>query len=259
MSDFFFDLAAPDGAPANDPVEKARASVRQDLMKRFYTAVTVEPAEDGGFKVLLDGRPVRTPARKPLAVPDERVARAVAAEFDAQTTHIDPAKMPVTRLVNSTLDGVMDAAEAVADEAAAYAGSDLLFYRAEDPERLVQRQTATWDPIVAWAETRFGCRFHLAGGVMPVAQDPAALAAVRAAMPADPFQLAGLHSATTLTGSALIARAMLERRLTLDEGWAAAHLDEDWNVELWGEDAEASARRAYRRAEMDAAALLMGL
>lgn len=259
MSDLFFDLAAPEGTPSDDPIEKARASVRRDLMKRFYAAASVEPSDGGGFAVLLDGRPVRTPARKTLAVPDERVARAVAAEFEAQATHVDPATMPVTRLVNSTLDGVVDNAAAVADEAAAYAGSDLLFYRADGPERLVRRQTAIWDPIVRWAEERFACRFRLAEGVMPVAQDPAALRAVREAMPDDPFELAGLHSATSLTGSALIARALFEGRLDVDSAWAAAHLDEDWNVELWGEDAEAAARRAFRRAEMDAAALLMGL
>ena len=211
MSDLFFDLAGPeDGRPAvapDDPVAKARASIRPDLMKRFYAAVSVEREAEGGFRVLLDGRPVRSPARKPLAVPRETVALAIAAEFDAQATHIDPSRMPVTRLVNSTLDGVVEAAEAVADEAASYAGSDLLFYRADGPDRLIARQTATWDPIVGWAERRFGARFRLAEGVMPVAQDPAALAAVRAAMPADPWPLAGLHSATTLTGSAQSGRS----------------------------------------------------
>lgn len=256
MTDLFHDLSSPDGL-SKDPVERARALSRGEKPRRFYTTVGVEEAE-GLFRVTLDGKPIRTPAKRAFAVPDERLAAALAAEWQAQGAQIETGSMPLTRIVNSAIDGVADEAEAVADEAARYAGSDLLFYRADGPDRLVARQTATWDPILRWAEERLSPRFRLAEGVMPVEQDPAAIAAVRAAVPMEPLALAGFHTVTTLTGSVLIALAVAEGRLSPDEGWSAAHLDEDWNIELWGEDDEAAARRAYRRAEYDAAVLLLG-
>ncbi len=170
---------------------------------------------------------------------------------------IDPATMPLTRLVNSALDGVAIETAAVADETAHYAGSDLLYYRADGPARLVERQRDLWDPILAWAERRYGVRFRLVNGVMPVDQDPAVVAAVRAAMPEDAVVLAGLNMATSLLGSVLLALAVLDGALDEEAAWAAAHLDEDWNTELWGEDEEAAARRAFRRADMAAACLAM--
>jgi chaperone required for assembly of F1-ATPase len=255
MRDILNDLA--DGEPES-AYEKAKALSRRELPKRFYTEASVTEGPDG-WAVLLDGRPLRTPSRRPVEVPDRALAEALAGEWRAQGTHVDPGTMPLTRIVNSTIDGVADEAEAVADEVARYAGSDLLFYRAGTPERLAERQTAAWDPLVAWAEERFGVRFRLAEGVMPVEQDPAALAAVRAAIPTDPWMLAALHTVTTLTGSAVLALAVAERALPPDAAWAGAHIDEDWNAELWGEDEEAAERRAFRKAEFDAAVLLMRL
>lgn len=248
--------AAGEGARMEDPNEKARQNARQALPKRFYAEVSVDEAE-GAFRVLLDGRPVRTPARNVLAVSRASVAEALAAEWRAQGETIDPGTMPLTRLVNSALDGVASEIEAVADETARYAGSDLLYYRADGPQRLVERQTATWDPILAWAECRFGVRFRLVSGLMPVEQDTAVVAAVRAAMPEDPLVLAGLNTATSLMGSAILALAVLEGALSHEEAWTVAHIDEDWNAELWGDDHEALARREYRRAEMAAAHLAM--
>lgn len=253
MRDIFEDLEQP--GPA-DPVRRARELSRGDLPKRFYTDVAVAE-EEGAYAIHLDGRPVRTPARASLRVPSRPVAEAIAAEWARQGDRIDPATMPLTRLVNTALDGVASELEATADDIAKFAGSDLLCYRAEGPERLVERQTRNWDPVVAWAEKRLGVRFHLAAGVMPVNQDPAAVPALRAVLPDAVLPLAALHTITTLTGSALLALALHDRHLTPDEAWNAAHIDEDWEIELWGEDAEAVARRAFRRSEFDAAVRLL--
>ncbi len=256
MPDIFETLSGPGGHDPTKAQEKARQVARGELPKRFYKAARAGKAGDG-FRVLLDERPVRTPAKAVLAVPDEVVAEALAAEWNAQGAVIDPGTMPLTRLVNIAIDGVPAVAGQVKDEIAAYAGNDLLAYRADGPERLVARQTELWDPIVAHAEKRLGLRVRLAEGVMPVDQDAALVPAVRAALPDDPFALAGLHTVTSITGSALIALALLDRRLDAAAAFAAAHVDEDWNIELWGEDAEAARRRAFRKGEMIAAALLV--
>ncbi len=231
MRDILTEVAG-EGARAEDPAETARRLSKQALPKRFYSAVSVDE-EGGACRVLLDGKPVRTPARNVLAVSRPAVAEALAEEWRAQGEHIDPATMPLTRLVNSALDGVANEIAAVADETAHYAGSDLLYYRADGPDRLVERQTATWDPILVWAERRFGVRFRLASGVMPVEQDPAVVGSIRAAMPEDAVLLAGLNTATSLLGSVLLALAVLEGAVSEEAAWNAAHLDEDWNAELW--------------------------
>jgi chaperone required for assembly of F1-ATPase len=259
VPDIFDVLGAPEGPGGHDPVaaaQRARSVARGELPRRFYETAGVEPAGDG-FRVVLDGRPVRTPARADLAFRDRAIAEAIAAEWAAQGERIDPATMPLTRLVNVAIDGVGPALEQVKDEIAAYAGSDLLSYRADGPGRLVARQTALWDPLVAHASRRLGWRIRLAEGVMPVEQDPGLVPAFRALLPDDPFALAGLHTVTSITGSALIALAVMDRVVTSGEAFAAAHVDEDWNIELWGEDSEAAARRAFRRAEMEAASLLL--
>lgn len=246
----------PPPPAANDPVALARKMMRPELPKRFYTTVGTRAA-DGGFEIVLDGRPVRTPKRRPLAVADAGIAETVAAEWDAQETEIDPARMPMTCLLNAAIDGVADMPDAVAADIAAFAGTDLLCYRAGMPEGLVNRQKEVWDPILSWAETTLGARFMLAEGVMPVAQADTTLAAVRNRLPTnDPLALAALHSMTTLTGSVLIALAVQDGKLTVDEAWEAAHVDEDWNISLWGADAEATRRRQRREIEMRAAALL---
>ncbi|QRG05020.1 ATPase [Xanthobacter dioxanivorans] len=247
-----------DSVPGDDPVARARAAQRTPLPKRFYTDVSVGEGE-GGFTILLDGRPVRTPARRLLAAPTRALAEAMAAEWAAQASEINPFFMPLTRLVNVALDRVAPEADAVRDEVVLYAGSDMLFYRAEGPQKLVERQAAHWDRVLDWMNEAHDARFFLAEGVRHVAQPEAALAQVRALVPLAPLALGAVHSMTTLTGSALLALAVAEDRLTVDEAWVAAHVDEDWNREQWGEDEAASARRAARRTEMDAAARLIRL
>ncbi|MBO0902496.1 ATP12 family chaperone protein [Jiella sonneratiae] len=231
---------------------------RPELPKRFYKEVTLAETP-AGFAVELDGRPVRTPARHPLAVRQAHVAEALVEEWAAQGDRIDPATMPLTRLVNTTIDGILADPEPVRDDIARFAETDLLFYRAGEPDRLVTRQRERWDPLLDWAEGRFGARFVLAQGVMHVAQPEASLQAIRdhLARIRDGYAVAALHQVTTLTGSALIALAVADGRLDVEEAWALAHLDEDWNVEQWGRDAEAEQRRALRFREMAAAALLL--
>jgi len=247
-----------DGVPGDDPVARARAAQRTPLPKRFYTEVSVGEGE-GGFTILLDGRPVRTPARGLLRAPTRALAEAMAAEWAAQDTEINPFLMPLTRLVNVALDRVGPEAEAVRDEVVRYAGTDMLFYRADGPQKLVARQARSWDPVLDWMSGTHGARFFLSEGVQHVTQPADALARVAGRVPLDPLRLAAIHSMTTLTGSALLALAVAEGALDVDAAWAAAHVDEDFNREQWGEDEIAARRRAARRTEMDAAARLLGL
>lgn len=253
MRDLFEEGAGP--SPL-DPTEAARRSSRTPLRNRFYEKADVAPVADG-FAVRLDGRAVHTPARRALIAPSQAVAEAISAEWEAQTKVIDPLAMPLTRLANSIVDGVADRAREVADDIVKYLGTDALFYRAEHPEALVARQGAQWDPLLFWAAEQFGAHFILAQGVVHVRQPEQALAAARAALPDDSWRLGALHAVTTLTGSALLALALLHGRLSADAAWSAAHLDEDWNAEQWGIDEEAADRRAARRRDFDAAALVL--
>jgi chaperone required for assembly of F1-ATPase len=246
--------------PTNEgPMQAAQRLMRPDLPKRFYKSAEAAKLGDG-FTVLLDGRPVRTPAKTQLIVPWEALALALAAEWNAQAEIIDPSKMPLTRLVNSALDGVAREADAVRAEIVKYAGSDLICYRADAPERLVARQSAAWDPVLAWSREKLGADFAQAQGIIFVDQPRESLAAIGETLDGiDIFRLAALSAVTTLTGSALLAIALLHGRLSTEEAWAAAHVDEDWNVELWGTDDEARDRRARRYEEMEAAARLIAL
>ncbi len=240
-----------------NPMEAARRLTAPTRQKRFYKEARMEPEEDG-FVLRLDRKRAMTPARRPLSVPHRHLADAIAAEWAGQGEFIDPASMPVTRLANSAIDGVAARLAEVRREVLAYAGTDLLCYRAGEPEGLVLRQREAWDPVLAWAEKRFG-RFVLAEGIVHVAQPEATLAVLSTALEAhdDPFRLAGLSLATTLSGSALIALALAEGALDVDRAWAAAHVDEDWNIEKWGADSEAIQRRARRLEDFRAAALAL--
>jgi chaperone required for assembly of F1-ATPase len=237
-----------------DPVRAARGA-KASLPKRFYKLAEAGEGEHG-FHLLLDGRPARTPARRPLALRVRAAAELLAAEWAAQAEVIDPAAMPLTRIVNAGLDHVASQAEEVRADAVKYAGSDLLFYRAEEPRRLAERQQDLWDPVLAWAAERYGATFMLSAGINHVEQPARSLDAVRAAIDAvsDPVALAALHVMTTLTGSVLLALAVAERRLTPQEAFALAELDADTQREIWGADEEADAARARRESEMLAAA-----
>jgi chaperone required for assembly of F1-ATPase len=243
-----------------DPTEAARRAMRPQLRRRLYERVAVEDGAESGeheFRIVLDGRPVKTPARRTLAAPTRALAEAIAAEWDAQRDVINPAKMPLTRLANSIIDGVADAVAAVAAEVEKYLASDLLFYRAEGPDGLVAREATAWDPVLGWACEALGARFVTARGMVHVAQPAPALALASAAIPRDHWLLGAVHAITTLTGSALLAIALARGALTIDQAWAAAHVDEDWNMAFWGSDEIALERRAARLAEMQAAATVL--
>ncbi len=262
MSDDIFRDLLPSHGEKIDPVEMARRDQRKNLPKKFFKEASAQEI-DGGFVLALDGRPARTPGRNPLATPSRTLTEAMAAEWNAQGEFIDPATMPITRIVNSALDGVASEMDAVAAEIVKYAGSDLLVYRAGDPPALVAEQSAAWDPIIAWAREELVARFVLAEGVMFVDQPehvgPAIAAAVAAAAGGSPLRLGALHVMTTLSGSALLALAVARGRLTPAEAWGAAHVDEDFQIRGWGEDSEAAARRAKRWTEMEAAARVVSL
>jgi chaperone required for assembly of F1-ATPase len=240
-----------------DPVEAARRNMRPNSRKRFYQHAGV--GQGVPYPILLDARTVKTPAGAALAVPAEPLAQAIAAEWDAQRERIDPATMPLTRLANTIIDGVAPATEPVVEEIAKYLGSDLLCYRADAPDGLVQTQAQHWDPILAWARDALGVRFRLGAGVMFVAQPEDAVAAARAAIPSDPWRLGAVSVMTTLTGSALIALAVAAGRLDVGQAWNAANVDEDWNMNFWGRDELALQRRETRFADMQAAAKVLEL
>jgi len=239
-----------------DPTQAARRAARPQLRRRFYDQAAIEEGATG-FIVTLDDRPVKTPAGRTLAAPTRVLAEAIAAEWAEQREVIDPSRMPLTRLANTIIDGVAHACAQVAAEIEKYLSCDLVFYRADRPQGLAERQGAAWDVILDWARLSLGARFATAHGIVHVMQSPEALNAARAAIPSDPWRLGAVHLITTLTGSALIALAFAAGAISLEEAWAAAHVDEDWNLEQWGRDELALNRRAYRFSEMQAAARVL--
>ena len=228
-------------------------------MRRFYDGVTVV-SEAAGLAVALDGRPIRTPAGRPLALPTAALAEAIAAEWAGQGERLRRDRMPLTRLANGALDRVPGEREAVIAETLAYAATDLVCYRAEAPRALVQRQRAAWQPLLDWLAAHHGARLRVTRGVVPIAQDEHALARIAETVSAfDGWRLTGLHALAVATGSLVVALACVEGRIDGDAAWAASRIDEDYQITIWGEDAEAAARRAALRAEVVAAARFVAL
>ena len=239
---------------------KGNGAVGQDkpqLPKRFYTDVAVSPADDG-YGITLDGRKVNTPGRTPFVMPARALAEAVAGEWQAQGDHINPATMPLTALGNSALDYVTPSMDAVRDEICAFAGGDMLLYRAASPVGLVERQSAAWDPVLAWVEAELGAHFELTEGLMPIPQAEDSLEKIAAGLnEVPPLPLAAISVVTTLTGSALLGLGLARGHSNSDAVWLAAHIDEDWQIEKWGRDEEAEIRRKKRKTEYEAAALVL--
>ncbi|MDX8440164.1 ATP12 family chaperone protein [Mesorhizobium australafricanum] len=258
MRDILEDLEAGKLLSDPDPVRRAQIQMKTPLPKRFYKAVSVVPAE-GGFAVHLDGRPVRTPGKAVMVLPTEKAAALVADEFSAQDEVVDPVTMPVMRLVNTAIDGVASDPQAVLEDVLRFASSDLLCYRADGPQGLVDRQNKLWDPVLDWAHGHLGARFNLAEGIIHVEQPREAIAVLGAHLGqrSEPMRLAAIHVMTALTGSALLALAVDFGELDGEEAWAAGHVDEDWQIEHWGHDAEAVARRSARKRDMMAAVSLL--
>lgn len=228
-------------------------------MKRFWRSAAAAPA-DGGWTVELDGRPVRTPARAPLAVPAEALALAIADEWNSVEESIDPRAMPLTGLANAALDRVAPDREAFASGLARYGESDLACYRADFPRKLVERQEASWDALLGWARRRFDVDFATTCGVMHVPQPPATVQRLDHAVAAlDPFRLAGLYPLVTTGGSLVAALAVLEGALSPEDAWAAVTIDDCWQLEQWGSDSEAEAALENRRRDFFAAARFLRL
>jgi chaperone required for assembly of F1-ATPase len=232
---------------------------RRQLPKRLFKTVTIANAA-GGVCLLLDGKPIRTPRKARFVLPTKSLAEALAAEWEAQGTHIDPVTMPLTRLANSAIDGVSGCEQQIREEILAYAASDLLCYRAERPEALVRRQSELWDPIVVWGKQALGVRLTIARGLMPISQPTTNRAEVARALDGlDAFELAAVHSMTMLTGSALLVLAHLRDHISAEATWAAATLEEIWQAEQWGVDPQAQAARERRGEELRAASRFLAL
>lgn len=254
-------MTASDDDPRDPKDGKPRFSARElnarPLPRRFFTSVTVGERGASGVPVLLDGKAARTPKKSELRVPSLALARTLAGEWAAQDERIDPARMPMTRLVNTAIDGVMGREADVRADVVKYAGSDLVCYRAERPDGLIKAQAKHWDPVLAWGE-QHGICLTVQRGLVHVAQPEASVAAVaHRVAPLAAFELTALHTMLTLTGSALLALGVVERAWDVEAAWNAAHVDEDWQIAEWGEDEEAAARRTFRSVEMAAAGRLL--
>lgn len=226
--------------------------------KRFWTEATVQ-AEENGWTVRLDGKPIRTPLKTPVHMPTRALADGAAAEWQAQDGVIDPLSMPLMRAVNATLDKVMPQQDEVAGHLAGYGESDLLCYRATAPARLAARQADAWDPMLDWAAGRYGARLRVTEGVMPVAQDDAALEGLRARVHGcSPWEITALSEFITLSGSLILGLAALEEE-EIDRLWALSRIDEEWQAEQWGRDEEADVLAETKRAAFGQAARYLGL
>ncbi|MFO1036375.1 MAG: ATP12 family protein [Geminicoccaceae bacterium] len=208
-------------------------------MKRFYKEVATVPAEAGRWQIELDGRPVRTPQRRLLTLPTEGLAALVAEEWAAQGEEIKPREMPLTTLATTVHDLMPQRREDAIAEIEGYAATDLLCYRADGPPDLVQRQHASWQPWLDWAEQQFDARLAVATAVQPLEQPDAALRALAAAVRAsDDWRLVGLHAVTTLTGSIVLGLALARGAVDAERALDVALLDELFEIERWGLDEE---------------------
>lgn len=215
--------------------------------KVFWAEVAVAPAE-GGYSVLLDERPVRTPNRRPMILPTRGLADLVAAEWAAQEGEIRPRTMPATRMANTAIERVGAHRAEIAAMVADYGGTDLICYRAETPAALAARQAAGWDPLIDWAGAALGARLRTGRGVVPVPQDPGALSRLAAEAGAmDDFRLAAFHDLVSLSGSLVIAFAVIHGARDPETAWDLSRIDEEWQAEQWGRDAEAEEAAAAKR------------
>ena len=207
--------------------------------RRFWKAADVRPQGDG-WEVVLDDRPLRTPGKLPLILPTEALARAIAAEWDAQTDVIDPNRMPLTRAANSAVEKVTPQFHDVTSMLGDYGGTDLLSYRASEPEALTRMQAVGWDPLIDWAATELRAPLRITHGVIPVPQDPAVLLKLQAEIASlDAFALTALHDLVTLPGSLILGLAVLRGRLDAETAWKLARIDEEFQADRWGRDEDA--------------------
>ena len=248
-----------EGKTSDGPRIPGKEAMQPELRKRFYKAVSTEPRGEE-YIVMLDGRPVRTPSKTILSLPNVELASELAQEWDGQVDVIDPATMTMTKIANTAVDGVTNKEDEVRAELVKFAGNDLLCYRADHPQELVERQKLVWDPLLTWAATTYGAEFQQTAGIMPITQADETLDAFdKALVPENALGLSALHVLVTLSGSAVLALAVRHGHVSPQEAWAAAHVDEDWQIAQWGEDTEAQERRDKRWAEFSAAARFLEL
>lgn len=227
--------------------------------KRFWDAAQVSDAAQG-YKILLDTRPLRTPAKTELIVPNRRLAEEIAAEWDRVEGEIKPQTMRFTRAANAAIDKVLPQKADVAAMLAAYGGTDLLCYRATEPAELIARQMEAWDPLLAWAETVLDAKLVATQGIVPVDQDPVVLAGLHQRVAdLDVFELTAFHDLVTIGGSLVLAFAVIHERITAEFAWNTSRIDETYQEEQWGEDEDATALAQTKRADFIAAAELFFL
>lgn len=241
----------------DDGYGRAQAHARRQLPKRFYKSAAVEPV-DGGFAVTLDGRSTKTPGGKKIVVPAAPLATAMVEEWAGQGDEIDPDTMPLVRLVNSALEAGAERQQGLRDEILSYAGNDLLLYRADSPRELVAEQERLWDAALVRVARHFGVAFQPTVGIIHQPQPEPTLARLAATLQEEGLlALAAMVVITGITGSGVLAIALRHRLLSADAVWAAAHVDEDHNIRLWGEVEEATLRREKRRRDFDAAVRML--
>jgi chaperone required for assembly of F1-ATPase len=232
---------------------------QKQAVKRFYRVAAHVPSRSA-WQITLDGKPVRTPRRNLLIVDAAPLAEAIVAEWSAQGDKVEPRTMPLTGLSNAAVDHVAADRRAFAASLASYGESDLICYRAEGPDDLVRQQSTVWDPLVRWASHRFGAELSVTSGIAHVAQDRIAIERLAAALEAmNDFQLAALQPLVTISGSLVIALAIADGKISADEAFDAGHLDELYQAEKWGDDAEALAARLGRKIAFNAAARMLTL
>ncbi len=229
------------------------------LQKRFWEKVSVRPDGDG-FAIYLDERQLKTPAKASLVVPTKAMAEGIAAEWDAVEGKINPLAMHLTRCANATIDKVVFEREAVAAMLLEYASTDLVCYRSESPEELVARQTAAWDPVLDWLDAEFGARLHPVAGIIHKPQPEASLARLKDAVFAfDPWKMTAFHDLVTISGSLVLSLAVTSGHMSAQEVWPLSRVDEDWQIEQWGEDDEATEHAALKLSDFLKAARLFEL
>ena len=228
-------------------------------MKRFWKEAAAV-AEDGGWGVALDGKPIRTPGREPLAVPSEALAQALAEEWNSVSETVNSREMRLTGLANAAIDRVAPDPESFAADLARYGESDLTCYRADTPRELIARQAEVWDPLLAWGRRRFDVDFRTTCGIVHVSQPEATVGQLAHAVAAlDAFRLAGLSPLVAIGGSLVAGLAVLEGQITAEQAWSAVTVDEQWQREQWGADAEAEAALEAKRRDFFAATCFLEL
>lgn len=227
--------------------------------RRFWKAATIQPV-DGGWQIALDDRPVRTPGKLPLVLPTMALAQAIAAEWDAQDGTISPNTMPLTRAANTAIERVPKQFDGIVDALIGYGGTDLLCYRADQPEALVQMQSTAWDPLIGWAATELQAPLLITHGVVPVDQPAESLQQLRACVGAtDEFGLTALHDLVTLSGSLILGLAVTHGRMTAQEAYRLSRIDETYQSSQWGKDDEAEAAATNKESAILSAAKLWSL